>query len=85
MKAVHCVPTTAVVNLNGKEVVFIARDRGNGSKAFIPEEVQVLSTEGEFCGISFLNPQVSYSTPIVTTGAYDILSELLIRSQGEEE
>ena len=84
MKAVYCIPSTAVVNLNGKDVVFVERARGNGSKAFIPEEVQVLLTEGEFCGISFLNPQVGYSTPIVTTGAYDILSELIIRSQIEE-
>jgi cobalt-zinc-cadmium efflux system membrane fusion protein len=77
-----CIPAEAVVELNGKSVVFYEKSRKGSSKTFIPEEIRILNTEDNRVAIELVNNNRSMKDPLVLRGAYDIMSAILI--QGEE-
>jgi cobalt-zinc-cadmium efflux system membrane fusion protein len=78
----YCVPDEAIVELNGKQVVFFGSDAGNGMREFKPEEVEVLGTDRSKAAIRYMNASRSYNDKLVVTGAYDLMSALLVT--GEE-
>lgn len=78
-----CVPTQAVVELNGKQVVFFVKSKNKNATTYIPEEVRIISTDKDRTAIEFLNQKRSMNDKLVISGAYEIMSAILI--QGEEE
>jgi cobalt-zinc-cadmium efflux system membrane fusion protein len=75
-----CLPSESITELNGKKVVFCVKAKKGKITEFIPQEVHVLSTDGEKSAVEFVGGQNSQT--IVLKGAYDIMSALLIK--GEE-
>lgn len=80
-KEQYVIPSEAIVELNGNSVVFISTRSSNGSTTFVAEEVGILATENGFAAIEYKNPKRKYSDKIVVTGAYDIMSSILIQSE----
>ena len=78
----YCVPSQAIVELNGKLVVFFVKSKTKNATTYIPEEVRVLSTDKERTAIEFLNQKRSLNDKLVISGAYEIMSAILIK--GEE-
>jgi cobalt-zinc-cadmium efflux system membrane fusion protein len=78
----YCVPTEAVVELNGKQVVFFVKSKTKNATTYIPEEVRIISTDKDRTAIEFLNQKRSMNDKLVISGAYEIMSAILI--QGEE-
>ena len=78
----YCVPSQAIVELNGKLVVFFVKSKTKNATTYIPEEVRVLSTDKERTAIEFLNQKRSMNDKLVISGAYEIMSAILIK--GEE-
>jgi cobalt-zinc-cadmium efflux system membrane fusion protein len=76
----QCVPSEAIVELNGKNVVFIVQKKGTKT-SFIPAEVSVLSTENEWTAFEFKSKKYNYSQQLVINGAYDILSTFLLKAE----
>jgi cobalt-zinc-cadmium efflux system membrane fusion protein len=78
----YCLPSEAVVEMNGKNVVFFETKKENGSASYVPEEVRVISVNNGKSAIEYKNKARSYLDPVVITGAYNIMSAILIK--GEE-
>lgn len=76
----QCVPSEAIVELNGKNVVFIPVKKGSKT-SFIPAEVTVLTTENEWTAFEFKAKKYNYSQQLVINGAYDILSTFLLKAE----
>lgn len=77
-----CIPSEAVVEMNGKNVVFFETKKEKGSASYVPEEVRVISVNNGKSAIEYKNKSRSYLDSIVITGAYNIMSAILIK--GEE-
>ncbi len=77
-----CIPSEAVVEMNGKNVVFFETKKEKGSASYVPEEVRVISVNNGKSAIEYKNKTRSYLDSIVITGAYNIMSAILIK--GEE-
>ncbi len=78
----YCLPSEAIVEMNGKNVVFFETKKGKGSANYIPEEVRIISVNNGKSAIEYKNKSRSYLDSIVITGAYNIMSAILIK--GEE-
>jgi len=78
-----CIPADAVVEMNGKNVVFFSKKGGKGMTSYAPEEVNVFATENGKTAIEFKNKGRSYNENLVVHGAYDIMSAILIKSEEE--
>jgi cobalt-zinc-cadmium efflux system membrane fusion protein len=78
----YCLPSEAIVELNGKNVVFFETKKGKGSASYVPEEVRVISVNNGKSAIEYKNKARSYLDSVVITGAYNIMSAILIK--GEE-
>ena len=68
--------------MNGKNVVFFEIKKGNGNASYVQEEVRVISVNNGKSAIEYKNKSRSYLDSIVITGAYNIMSAILIK--GEE-
>ena len=68
--------------MNGKNVVFFETKKGKGSANYIPEEVRIISVNNGKSAIEYKNKSRSYLDSVVITGAYNIMSAILIK--GEE-
>jgi len=80
----HCIPTEAIVDLKGKQVVFIGKPNPKGGKTFFPEEVRILATENGKSAIEYVRRGRNFDASVVVKGAYDILSAILIRENADE-
>ena len=78
----YCLPSEAIVEMNGKNVVFFETKKGKGSANYIPEEVRIISVNNGKSAIEYKNKSRSYLDSVVITGAYNIMSAILIK--GEE-
>ena len=78
----YCLPSEAIVEMNGKNVVFFETKKGKGSANYIPEEVRIISVNNGKSAIEYKNKARSYLDSVVITGAYNIMSAILIK--GEE-
>ena len=81
--ALFCVPSEAIVELNGKNVVFFSKNGGKDKKIFYPAAVTILASEKHKSAFEFEDENISFTSPIVLKGAYDILSALLMQSEEE--
>jgi cobalt-zinc-cadmium efflux system membrane fusion protein len=81
--ALFCVPSEAIVELNGKNVVFYSKNGGKDKKIFYPAAVTILANEKHKTAFEFEDENISFTSPIVLKGAYDILSALLMQSEEE--
>lgn len=77
----YVVPSEAIVEMKGKSVVFFSKKSEKGLTSFTAEEVQILSTENGFSAIEYKNPKRTFTEKLVVSGAYDIMSALLIQSE----
>ena len=78
-----CVPSEAIVEMNGKNVVFYSKDVAKDKKIFYPAAVTILANENHNTAFEFEDENSSFTRPIVLKGAYDILSALLMQSEEE--
>ena len=81
-KEQYCVPNEAIVELNGRPVVFYGSQAGRGMREFKPEEVEILGTDRSRTAIRFKNNSRSYADKLVVFGSYDLMSAMLVN--GEE-
>ncbi len=81
--ALFCVPSEAIVELNGKNVVFYSKNGGKDKTIFYPAAVTILANEKHKSAFEFEDENISFTSPIVLKGAYDILSALLMQSEEE--
>jgi cobalt-zinc-cadmium efflux system membrane fusion protein len=77
----YVVPSEAIVELNGKSVVFFPKKSTKGFTTFRAEEVNILATESGFSAFEYKNPTRKYTEKLVLTGAYDIMSSMLIQDE----
>lgn len=77
----YCIPSEAIVEMNGKNVVFFPSEKSGKLTSYVPEEVNVLSTSNNMSAIEFKNKSRKYSDNLVVSGAYDIMSAILIMSE----
>ena len=70
------VPTDAIVNLGSKDMIYLTAD----NRHFIPVEIEILSTQGEFTAIQAINELDFLNRKYVSKGAYELLS-----TQNKEE
>lgn len=80
-KEYYCVPAEAVVEMNGKNVVFFGKKTNQNMTTYVPEEVEILATENGKSAISFKNRSRNFTEKVVVHGAYDIMSAILIQSE----
>jgi hypothetical protein len=78
-----CVPLEAIVELNGKQVVFKGAKGENGLRRFIPVEVEVIATENDLSAIQLPGKNGSIRIPVVTSGAYSIYSSYILKQESE--
>ena len=78
-----CVPSEAIVEMNGKNVVFYSKDVAKDKKIFYPAAITILANENHNTAFEFEDENISFTRPIVLKGAYDILSALLMQSEEE--
>jgi cobalt-zinc-cadmium efflux system membrane fusion protein len=77
----YCIPAEAVVELNGKSVVFFGIKSNGGLTSYVAEEVDVLASENGKSAIIYINKMRKYSDKLVLHGAYDIMSAILISNE----
>jgi len=82
-KKLMCVPSEAIVELNGKQVVFKGAKGENGLRRFIPLEVEVVATEDEWSAIQLPGKNATIRIPVVTSGAYSIYSSYILKQESE--
>jgi cobalt-zinc-cadmium efflux system membrane fusion protein len=82
-KKLMCVPSEAIVELNGKQVVFKGAKGENGLRRFIPVEVEVIATENDLSAIQLPGKNGSIRIPVVTSGAYSIYSSYILKQESE--
>ncbi len=76
-----CVPSDAIVDFNGKDVVFVNIGMKNGKTLFVPEEVSVIAIENGLAAFAYKNKSRSLQDKLVVHGAYDIMSCLLVSDE----
>jgi cobalt-zinc-cadmium efflux system membrane fusion protein len=78
-----CVPEEAIVELNGKNVIF-RRVAAKGKKViFKPEEIRIIAQENGLTAFEFKNKACTYKDTVVIKGAFDLLSSLLVSEEEE--
>jgi hypothetical protein len=82
-KKLMCVPSEAIVELNGKQVVFKGAKGENGLRRFIPVEVEVIATENDLSAIQLPGKNGLIRIPVVTSGAYSIYSSYILKQESE--
>lgn len=82
-KKLSCVPSEAIVEIGGKQVVFRGTKGEKGSRRFIPIEVDVLASENEWSAILLKGKTEKIDFPIVTNGAYSIYSAYILKQENE--
>lgn len=80
-KEYYCLPSEAVVEMNGKNVVFFGKKSNDMRTTYVPEEVEVLATENGKSAIVYKNKSRTFQDKVVVHGAYDIMSAILIQSE----
>ena len=80
-KEQYCVPNEAIVEMNGKPVVFFGSDADNGLREFKPVEIEVLGSDRSRSAIRFKDSSRSYTDKLVVSGAYDLMSALLVKAE----
>lgn len=66
------VPSDAIVNLNGKDVMFVTTD----NKHFVSVPIEVLSVQGELTAIQPKNNRDFLNKKYVSNGAYELVSTI---------
>ena len=66
------VPSDAIVNLNGKDVMFLTTD----NKHFVSVPIEVLSVQGELTAIQPKNNRDFLNKKYVSNGAYELVSTI---------
>jgi hypothetical protein len=61
---------------------FRIKSKTKNATTYVPEEVRIISTDKERTAIEFLNQKRSTNDKLVISGAYEIMSAILIK--GEE-
>lgn len=79
----HCVPSEAIVELDGEPVIFQFVKKSGKNSYFKPIPVRVLITEKELTAFEFIQKGVTFDQTFVVNGAYDIMSSIMV--SGEEE
>jgi membrane fusion protein, heavy metal efflux system len=79
----YCLPSEAIVEMDGRPVVFQSINSEKGSKTFKPVPVSVLASQNGYSAIEFDDPAMTYSKTLVLKGAYDVLSAFLISGESE--
>ena len=64
------VPTDAIVNFGGKDIIYVTSD----NRHFVPVEIEVLTTQGDFSAIQAINELDFLNRKYVSKGAYELLS-----------
>jgi cobalt-zinc-cadmium efflux system membrane fusion protein len=77
----YVIPSDAIVELKGASVVFITEKAAKGLTNFKAEEVDVMASENGYSAIRYKNPKRKFTDKIVVTGAYDIMSSMLVQSE----
>jgi cobalt-zinc-cadmium efflux system membrane fusion protein len=77
----YCVPSEAVLELNGKNVVFIHAKKDNDKTMFRAVPVRILVSDHSYTAFEFENPELNWQQKIVVSGAYDLLSQILISGE----
>jgi len=77
-----CIPSEAIVEMKGKNVVFFSKKESENLTTYSPEEVTIIASENGNSAIEFKNPSRTFDDTIVIHGAYDIMSTILM--QGEK-
>ena len=78
------VPSDAVVNLNGKTVVFHLKNTSKQGNTYEAKEVEVLGEENGRTAFRYKNSQDSAKQPVVVKGAYAIVSAIVVKMEPEE-
>jgi cobalt-zinc-cadmium efflux system membrane fusion protein len=76
-----CVPSEAIVELNGKTMVFYEKMKNKTLATFYPEEVRVISSDETRSAIEFVNQVGVRDGSLVVKGAYEIMSAMLIHQE----
>jgi cobalt-zinc-cadmium efflux system membrane fusion protein len=76
-----CVPSEAIVELNGKTMVFYEKMKNKTLATFYPEEVRVISSDETRSAIEFVNQVGGRDGSLVVKGAYEIMSAMLIHQE----
>jgi cobalt-zinc-cadmium efflux system membrane fusion protein len=71
----NALPDDAVVNHEGKSLVFELVENASGQFKFVPIEVTVLGTENGYTAIQASTPLITKK--LVTNGAYKVLSAMM--------
>lgn len=79
----YCISSKAVVEMNGKKVIFAKTSSKNGSSTYEPFEIEILSEDEEFLAFTIKGDKRSIEDEFVLTGAYDILSQFVIQEGNE--
>jgi cobalt-zinc-cadmium efflux system membrane fusion protein len=79
----HCVPSEAIVELDGEPVIFQFVKKSGKNSFFKPIPVRILITEKEITAFEFIQKGVTFDQTFVLSGAYDIMSSIMV--SGEEE
>lgn len=80
-KEQYCVPNEAIVEMNGMPVVFFGSDADNGLREFKPVEIEVLGSDRSRTAIRFKDRSRSYTDKLVVSGAYDLMSAILVKAE----
>jgi cobalt-zinc-cadmium efflux system membrane fusion protein len=82
-KEAYCIPSEAIVELNGKNVVFFEQTRNNKASTFVPEEVRIISTDETKTAIKFVDETRLMTEPLVVKGAYELMSVMVMKEEQE--
>ena len=77
----YCVPSDAIVEIDGQSVVFVRAKKEGDKLLFKPVPVNVLMNNAGNTAFEYLDTSRSYSEKVVSKGAYDILSAMLVSSE----
>lgn len=77
----YCIPSDAIVEMDGKNCVFFNKSSNGGQTTYVPEEVNVLASENGKSAITFKNKSRNFNEKLVIHGAYDIMSAMLTQSE----
>lgn len=79
----YCIPSEAIVELNGKNVVFFEQTRNNKVSTFVSEEVRIISTDETKTAITFVDETRLMTEPLVVKGAYELMSVMVMKEEQE--
>lgn len=80
-KVLPTVPSDAVFNMNGKQVVFIRSGKSGNKTIYEPQAVEILGEENGRTAIRFSDGKSVEQEDIVVGGGYALLSTLLIEPE----